>query len=278
MWGILVAGLAATAGCGGGGSVPVADGVVVKGSTPPSPYAGPLRVKAAAARDDDPLAGAGAALRALECAGKPYLGGSGEDEWGDGDGGDTAAQALQLFLRDGNDEVPGTGYRVEHQDAERVLYSFDAGGRTRVAVIVAKDRPHRPGWGWETFAQCDPSEFPKSVRDELPVRVWEDRTGRTVPVTVVGSRSGAEHCDWQDVEFLSLGKRSYVRDPGGALPRELLRSVYAGDVPMPAGATDTGYRRDGRALWLAADGSSAYVRTADGIERWPGTTTTIACQ
>ncbi|WP_329126219.1 hypothetical protein [Streptomyces sp. NBC_01465] len=278
IWGVLMAGVAATAGCGGGNSLPVTDGLVVKGSAPPSPYAGPLRLKATAQRDDDPFGGAGAALQALECTGKPYLGGPGEGEWGEGDGGETAAQALQLFLRDDFGTLPESGYRVEHHDATRVLYSFDTGGRTRVAVIVAKDLPHRPGWGWETYAQCDPSELPKPVRDKLPIRIWEDRAGGPVPVTKVQSNLGPEHCDWQDVEFLSLGKRQYVRDAAGAIPRELLRSAYAGDVTMPSGATDTGYRQGDRALWLAADGTSAYVRTPDGIERWPGTTELVACR
>ncbi|MFF7970081.1 hypothetical protein [Streptomyces sp. NPDC007905] len=55
---------------------------------------------------------------------------------------------------------PDRGYRVERQEADRVLYSFDVKGRPKVAVVVAKDQKHRPGWGPETNASCDPAELP----------------------------------------------------------------------------------------------------------------------
>lgn len=56
-------------------------------------------------------------------------------------------------------EEPDYGYRVERREGDRVLFSFDVRGRTKVAVVVAKDQPHRPGWGPETSASCDPSEW-----------------------------------------------------------------------------------------------------------------------
>ncbi|MFF9156152.1 hypothetical protein ACF1AB_28435 [Streptomyces sp. NPDC014846] len=34
---------------------------------------------------------------------------------------------------------PDHGYRAEHREADRALYSVDVKGRTKVAVVVAKD-------------------------------------------------------------------------------------------------------------------------------------------
>ena len=68
-------------------------------------------------------------------------------------------------------------------------------------------------------------------------------TGRTSP----SSRSG----DWRDGQ-------QYLRDVDGELARST-RTTYAEQVPLPADATDTGWRRDGRALWLVPDRSAAYL-------------------
>lgn len=34
---------------------------------------------------------------------------------------------------------PDRGYRAEHREADRALHSVDVEGRTKVAVVVAKD-------------------------------------------------------------------------------------------------------------------------------------------
>ncbi len=78
-------------------------------------------------------------------------------------------------------EQPDHGYRVERAERDRVLYSYDVDGRTKVAVVVAKDQRDRPGWGPETNASCDPAELPESLR---PPRTG--RSGRTA--RAAGSR------------------------------------------------------------------------------------------
>ncbi|MER8115637.1 hypothetical protein [Streptomyces sp. NPDC094031] len=59
--------------------------------------------------------------------------------------------------------------------ADRVLYSFDVGGRTKVAVVVARDRKDRPGRGPETSASRDPAELPERF---TATTEWEVLTGR----------------------------------------------------------------------------------------------------
>jgi hypothetical protein len=268
--------LAAVAACG----AEVPEDLVVTGSAPAAPYRGPLKAKAPDIDgDEDNVQGGGASVLALECAGKPYQGGGRDDGWGASDGADSPDQALNALVADEFfRSLPRRGYRVEREAGRRVLYSYDVGGRTRVAVIVAKDLPRRPGWGLETFAQCDPSEFARRDRAHLDIRVWADREGRPAPVSKIFSAAGPEHCDWQSAEFLHLGDRQYLRDPEHALSRELLHSSYAPKTRLPDGATDTGYRDGRRQLWLSADGSDAYVRTGGGVERWPGAIERIACK
>ncbi|MCQ4207511.1 hypothetical protein [Streptomyces longispororuber] len=287
--GQVVAGLVALLAVAGCGSE-VPEGLVLKESkgagAPASPYAGPLKAKTPSwVGEDSPLEGGGAALLTLECQGKPSSAGSGSDY--DDDPTDSPEEALAAQVGDQFwHDMPDRDYRVERRTGTRVLFSYDVGGRTRAAVIVAKGRADKAGWRGETRASCDPSEFRRADRERLDIKVWEDRRGRPVSTTKIDSSMGPEHCDWQTVEFLHLDSakdrrgqgRQYLRDPEGQLTGlKTLRSSYAEDVPMPADAVDTGYRHHGRELWLAADGAAAYVRTDGRVERWPGVTEPVAC-
>jgi hypothetical protein len=268
----------ATAGCGGGES-----DVVVKGTPPATPYGGPMYVAARHLDQDSARAvrlSAGAAGRALECDGEIYSGDAG-GEWGAGDGGATPEGGLRAYFAMDQPEVPRHGYRVERREAGRVLFSYDVGGRTKVAVVVAKNREKAPGWGPESSASCDPAELPASFTDSSDMEIWTGRDGHRVPTTTLSSFAGAEHCDWQSAHFLDLGRgkdlRQYVRDPDGVLDRDGLTAGYDGKAKLPGDARDTGYRLGDRELWLTPDRSTAYVRTPDGVEAWPRAKQFIAC-
>ncbi|WP_405915331.1 hypothetical protein [Streptomyces sp. NBC_00728] len=269
----------AAAGCGGGHR----DGLVVKGTPPASPYAGRLDLPFKESPDGgEREAGeaSGAAGRALECDGSIHAGDTG-DGWSKRDGGSTPEEGLKAYFDIYQPEVPDYGYRTERRAGDRVLFSFDVEGRTKVAVVVAKDQPRRPGWGLETSASCDPSELPASYTESKGYEIWEDREGRRVPTTKVSSAAGGEHCDWQSAHFLDLGSgrnsRQYVRDPRGLFGNESLKAEYDGDVRMPAGARDTGYHYRDWHLWLTPDRSTAYVRTSDGVEAWPEARSGLGC-
>ncbi|GHH85639.1 hypothetical protein [Streptomyces capitiformicae] len=277
------AGLVATAavlavaavGCGGG----TEGGLLVEGSPPATPYEGPLHVPHRDVDADGVRAmeiESGAAGRALECDGPLYSGGGGPGGWGANDGGDTPEEGLKAYFDIEVPDVPRSGYRVEREEKDRVLFSYDVDGKTKVAVIVAKDQKGSPGWGPETSASCDPAEFPASYTEAEGYEIWTDRADRRVATTTVSSSEGAAHCDWETAHFLSWRgdaeeeARRYARDPEGVLPDGMLTSAYDGDVRMPEEARDTGYRYEDRALWLVADDpSKAYVRTPDGVEVWP---------
>ncbi len=275
---------AAAVGCGDGNG----GGLVVTGTPPATPYTGPLTVpvKEAAGEDDGEdspravQARSGAAGRALECDAEIYSGG-GSDPWSKGDGGSTPEEGLRAFFDMEQPELPESGYRMERKEKGRVLFSYDVDGRTKVAVVVALDRPHRPGWGPETSASCDPAELPASFTDSTWYEIWTDRDGRRVPVTKVHSSVGAAHCDWESARFLAIGRgedgRLYARDPEGVLDG-MLTSAYDPDGTLPAAARDTGYRFHDWQLWLTAGGSKAYVRTPDGVEVWPAVKEGVGCK
>ncbi|MCF3129720.1 hypothetical protein [Streptomyces olivochromogenes] len=259
--------------------------LVVDGTPPDTPYRGSLHIATKSMDEFGPRAlrsQSGAAGRALECDGEIYAG-DGPDGWSRGDGGATPEEGLKMFFDMFQPEFPREGYRVEHREADRVLYSYDVGRRTKVAVVVAKDQKGRPGWGPETNASCDPAELPASFTDSLETEIWTDKDGGRVPITRITSYAGAEHCDWQRAHFLDLGsgdeRRSYVRDPHGVFDAEaVLTAPYDGDVRMPADAHDTGYRYHDRRLWLTDDRSTAYVRTPHGVEAWPRAKDTLGCK
>ncbi|MET7457126.1 hypothetical protein ABZT03_35660 [Streptomyces sp. NPDC005574] len=266
------------AGCAGGGSGPV-----VEGTPPATPYSGPLHVASRHLDQDSVRAvrlSAGAAGRALECDGRIYSGDAG-GEWGKGDGGTTPEEGLTAYFDLDGPEVPRHGYRVERREAGRVLFSYDVHGRTKVAVVVAEDRAGAPGWGPESSASCDPAELPASFTDGLGLEIWTDADGHRVPTTTLSGYAGAEHCDWQDVRFLAMGRGAkaaqYVRDPEGVLDGAGLTAAYDGKARLPKDAHDTGYRLGERELWLTADRSTAYVRTSDGVEAWPRAKRFVAC-
>ena len=224
----------------------------------------------------------------MECAGEAYAGGGGNYDSGPESVQDSAAAALENWLDEEGFfvQIPQSGYGVERDAGDRVLLSFDVDGQTKSAVITAADTMDYDddvGWGVESWAQCDPSEFPAAFYNELAYGVWLDASGQPAPVTEIMSFQGGEHCGWEDVTFLQLGgedrKEEYLRDPSGKLA-DYLRTTYDGRASLPEDATDTGYRRDRRGLWLTPARDAAYLVSLDNdtdVELWPRATEPIWC-
>jgi hypothetical protein len=250
--------------------------VVDRGRSATPPYDGPLD--------------AGAAVGALECDGKtPYRRGEGVYDDGLAKVQDRAEEALDDYMRESGLSffAPSAGYAVEREQDGRVLFSYDVDGRTKVSTFATdgvRDWRGKEGWGVRAWAQCDPSEFPADVTNDLNIGVWEDESGRRVPVTRIQSFQGAEHCSWTDITFLLVGPEKtadwYVRDTSGGDFSGLLLTTFANVDRPPEGATDTGLRRDGRQLWIGPDKEAAYLVSIDDaqdVERWPAAKQRIGC-
>src|SRR4051794_35177955 len=257
------------AGCGGGPTVVDRD----RSGTPP--YGGPLD--------------AGAAVRALECGGNaPYERGEGVYNDGLATVQDSAEAALENYMSEAglSFSTPSDDYAVERERDGRVLLSYDVDGETKVSILAAdgvRDWDGDRGWGIRAWAQCDPSEFPPPVTDDLNIGVWEDESGRRVPVARIQSFQGAEHCSWTDITFLLVGPERkadwYVRDTHGEFST-LLRTSFTSKAALPDGATDTGLHRDGRQLWIGPEKEAAYLVSLDDgrdVERWPAAKRRIGC-
>ncbi len=276
-----MAGLIVLAGCG-------TPGPVVTGEPVDDPYTGPLRLPVSHAGNASVVERSGTAGRALECDTKPYAGGSGDYDSGLASAQGSASSALEnYFAEEPYVQLPEEGYRIEREENGRVLFSYDVRGQTKVAFIAAdgiRDFNEHEGWGIETWAQCDPSEFPARVTDALGIQVWQDALGNRVPVTKIQSFQGPEHCNWQDITFLLLegesGERQYLRDTKGELTDYLSTTFQAGG-DLPRGAIDTGFERDGRRLWLHPDGTAAYLvannKNPGDVERWPAAREAVLC-
>ncbi len=254
------------------------------------PYDGPMYVKPDFSDRATAEERSGAAGRALECDGEPIEGGGGDyTDSGLGTVQSDAREALENFQEEaGFVALPRDGYVVERVEGRRVLFSYDVGERTKIAYIAAdaiRDVDGEVGWGVESWASCDPAELPADVTDNLGIRIWHDQEGDRVPVSTITHHPGPEHCDWQDITFLSLGhgrgENRYLADRSGEFAgQDLLMTSYDGDAVLPDDATDTGYEYDNWHLWLAADRSAAYVVDVDDpsqVERWPAEKDIIAC-
>jgi hypothetical protein len=203
--------------------------VAERGRSATAPYDGPLDV--------------GAAVAALECGGEsPFR--RGKDGYDDGLHSVQASAEAALYeymdkpLRIYS--VPSDGYVVEREQDGRVLFSYDMDGRTKVAMLAAdgiRDYNGDEGWGVRAWAQCDPSELPADVTEDLRIGVWADESGRRVPVTRIQSFQGAEHCEWTDITFVLVGPEDtadwYVRDTSGGDFSEFLRTTFAHEATLP---------------------------------------------
>ena len=230
--------------------------------------------------DPDPARRAGAAADHVVCDLGIADGGWSQD-FGPSSSGSDPSAGLAAFVEEGLFLLPRSGFVHAGSDASRRLFTYSFDGQVRAAVIVA-DAAEVPleavsGWVVETFASCDPAEFDPSLDGELGVDVWSDADGRRVPVSVVRSARGPEHCDWESITFLTVEGDRYVRDPDGVFSADFEIAEFDGDAELPADATDTGYSLDGRSLWLAADRSVAYVAEADRIEAWPSPGEPFGC-
>lgn len=232
------------------------------------------------ADDRDPSRRAGAVADHVDCAHGVWQGGWSAD-FGPLGGGSNPDAALAAMLDDDVLGLPVDHLGAVGRDRGRVLYTYEVGGKPKIAVVVADSASAELGsehrWEVEAFASCDPAEFDPSTDDELAMEIWQDASGTRIPTSVIVSSRGPEHCDWESVTFLTLDGVGYVRDPGRVLGTEGFVSLFDDDAELPSDAVDTGYRRDGRRLWLSSDRAIAYV-VADGVvEAWPSSTEQFAC-
>ena len=225
------------------------------------------------------------AAHALECDGRPYSSGAASYDDGLTNVGSNYGDAAAEFIGPNNDGglLPKSGYRIAASHGGRVLLSFEVSGRTKAAILLRDgimDYEQHQGWGVETWAACDPAEYPATVAEHLGFEFWQNGQGNRVPIGEVQSFSAA-FCDYSGTNFLQVGKDPhttvYVRDPDAQLTR-YLRMPYDGSAALPADARDSGYHRNGRELWFGSHGDAVYLVAAKSdVQRWPAVSSGVGC-
>ncbi|MET0694962.1 MAG: hypothetical protein ABWY56_13595 [Propionibacteriaceae bacterium] len=260
-------------------------GAVVVVTAPEAPaYQGPLFVEVTASPTDEKADRSGAAGRVVDCD----FPATGDSRPGIYDGGSVSRSPLAALSAAVEDAPRGGithGFREIRRETDRVLYTFEYEQRIRVAYIVHRGPAVDGNTGWyvESWASCDWAELPPAGAEEIGLQIWTDTAGRRVPTARVVSGSGPEHCDWQAMTFLNLdggdleGGQTYVAHPDPGLYPGYFDVAYAEAARLPGGVTDTGFSLDGRQLWLANDGSRAYVGSEQSVEVWPATTQPLGC-
>ena len=247
------------------------------------PYEGPLFVEVTAPLTEEDADRSGAAGLVVDCD-FPGIGDSRSSPYDGGSVTRSPAAALTEQVAEVHRHRTD-GFREARAEPDRVLYTYEVDRRVKQAYIVHRGPAvdGKTGWYVESWARCDWAEFPPALVEEMGLQVWSDRSGRRVPTSRLVSSAGPEHCDWQDMTFLSLdggsldGGQSYVAHPHPELYPDWFRVAYAEGVELPADATDTGYERDGRHLWLAKDRSRAFVGTEESVDVWPAQTQPLGC-
>jgi hypothetical protein len=221
------------------------------------------------------------ARQALECDFKGRGVDSGPGIYGEGERGYAdPGTAMRAFIREGS-VIPQSGYRELARDETAVLYGYEHKGEVKVAVRVVAVRGAEDDWVADRLTGCRLVEYGRKADMGPDVWLWANRWDRTVQ-----ERIGPAHCDWQSVRFLywappgtpdTLRATSlYVRDPKSVF-RDQWTVPFLRSTSLPSDARYTGYRRDGKALWLAADERAMYAKDGDRVERWPRIPTGTGC-
>lgn len=236
-------------------------------------YDGPLSVARAEAKHPR----AGAAGEVVDCRTWGSGGSVGEAVYSGGETVDNPVEALKVAGNEGGFGGVHEGLVVAKEEADRVLFVLEVGGAVKQAVIV-RDGPASDGAGWyvESWAHCDYSELPRSFTDSIGLQIWTDAQGRAAPTNVIESSTGPQHCDWQSMTFLRLGRVEYVRDPHEELA-DYFADPYEKHATLPDDAVDTGFERGGDHLWLSHDKQRAFVGSQDDVEAWPRALQRLGC-
>jgi hypothetical protein len=171
----------------------------------------------------------------------------------------TAAATIDAYLefvRSANIPFPTSSFGERERATGARLFTYDAGGRTKAAIILLSDDGTESGrWLIADVASCDPSEYDPRTPVGGGIHVWTDASGNPVRTDEVLQRD-----DCYGAKTIAVRGRLYLKDPSGAAAdAEQLDGTYAADVKLPKGALWLGYLDGTWAIWSAADGMTLYI-------------------
>lgn len=118
---------------------------------------------------------------------------------------------------------------------------------------------------------------------DYPGPVWRNGDRLAVSAEALNVIRGPQHCGWESAAILHVGwplgresednsqSRQYVRDPQGALPRDVVSTPPDLAAVLPEDAEASGFVTDGLELWISPSevDEAVYLVTEGGAERWP---------
>jgi len=163
---------------------------------------------------------------------------------------------------------PYLGFRLAASTPEGAAYTYTADGAVRAAVVLRSDATDGFGpWRVNSVAACEPGELGPDLMAGATAGIWRDANGAVVPSTAV-----SETADCYFSRQLRVDGRLFVWDPFFGPSQNFdpaqLDSAIGRINALPGGARDTGYESSGRRLFVAGDGTAAYLVRDDGIEQW----------
>lgn len=213
---------------------------------------------------------------AMDCDG-PGTFSEKNDGYDNGAVAQSAEGAVATAAGEGLFSGPRDGYRVAAEEEDRVLFVYEVDGEVKQAIETRYGPTvDETGWFVYRWAGCELSEFPPEVAQAQGTEVWSDADGQRVSTEKVQSYVGPEHCDWDDMTFLAIGKRTFVREPDAEL-RDYFEGEYVAHTSLPGNAEDTGYQHGEDHLWLAQDGDHAYIGDQADVEEWPRMVKPLYC-
>ncbi|MCP3987568.1 MAG: hypothetical protein GY926_21165 [bacterium] len=120
---------------------------------------------------------------------------------------------------------------------------------------------------------------------------WTDAEGCLVRVDVISHIRGADHCEYQTAEYLTIGPRlgesiteddvlrvdanRFIWDPHGVIQGGPYGQIIEG---LPPDGFDTGYRQNGDELWLTTGQPVGLYRVGLGmVQEWHPSLTLGIC-
>jgi hypothetical protein len=182
--------------------------------------------------------------------------------------GDQALGNLLERVSATGSSFPYLGFRLAASTPEGAAYTYTADGAVRAAVVIRSDAADGSGpWRINSVAACEPGELGPDLMAGATAGIWRDATGAVVPSAAV-----SETADCYFSRQLRVDGRLFVWDPFFGPSQNYdaaqLDSEIGRVTALPADARDTGYESSGRHLFVAGDGTAAYLVRDDAIETW----------
>ena len=162
---------------------------------------------------------------------------------------------------------PTVGLEEIGRSETPIAFGYSHGGAYRaVAIVGAEGVGANVRWWVDDVAVCPAEELGPDAEIGVRTERWTDAAGSPVDAAVI------ETPDCYFGTKLLVDGRLFVWSPAehpeDAYPTGVLEAPIGVIAKAPDDALDTTYRSAGRSLYLAPDGTAAFVILLDGVQRW----------